>query len=110
MSAADRATVTRVLLDRGLEVSSRRGQGIAGERSMQPEAFASTIESQVNAVAPRSLEAMVPGHRLLTLHELHAVSEFLPLRRLWRLAGQEDSGTEPEQLQDRLPCLLARVP
>jgi NAD-dependent dihydropyrimidine dehydrogenase PreA subunit len=51
MSAADRAAVTRVLLDRGLEVSSRKGHGIAGEGSIQPEAFASTIESQVNAVA-----------------------------------------------------------
>lgn len=51
MSAADRAAVTRVLLDRGLEVSSRKGDGIAGEGSIQPEAFAATIESQVNAAA-----------------------------------------------------------
>ena len=49
MSAADRATLTRVLLDRGLEVSSRKGEGITGEHSIQPEALASTIESQVNA-------------------------------------------------------------
>ena len=51
MSAADRATLTRVLLDRGLEVSSRKGEGIAGEHSTQPEALASTIESQVQAAA-----------------------------------------------------------
>ena len=51
MTAADRATLTRVLLDRGLEVSSRRGEGITGEHSIQPEALASTIESQVHAAA-----------------------------------------------------------
>jgi len=51
MSAADRAAVTRVLLDRGLEVSSRKGHGIAGDGPIQPEAFASTIESQVSAAA-----------------------------------------------------------
>jgi NAD-dependent dihydropyrimidine dehydrogenase PreA subunit len=51
MSAADRATLTRVLLDRGLEVSSRKGEGITGEPSIRPEALASTIESQVQAIA-----------------------------------------------------------
>jgi NAD-dependent dihydropyrimidine dehydrogenase PreA subunit len=51
MSAADRATVTRLLLERGLEVSSRRGEGIAGEPSIQPDAVASAIESQVHAPA-----------------------------------------------------------
>jgi NAD-dependent dihydropyrimidine dehydrogenase PreA subunit len=60
MSAADRATVTRVLLDRGLEVSSRKGHGISGEGSIQPEAFASTIESQVNAVASASWKPWFP--------------------------------------------------
>lgn len=49
MSAADRATVTRLLLDRGLEVSSRIGEGIAGEPSIQPDALVSTIEGQVHA-------------------------------------------------------------
>ena len=51
MSAADRATVTRLLLDRGLEVSSRKGEGIAGEPSIQPEGLVSTIEGQVHAAA-----------------------------------------------------------
>jgi len=51
MSSADRATVTRLLLERGLEVSSRRGEGIAGESSIQPDAVVSAIESQVHAAA-----------------------------------------------------------
>ena len=53
------------------------------------------------------MEAVVPGHRLRPLHELHAVPELLPLRRLRRLEGRADPGPEPRQLQDRLPGLLA---
>jgi NAD-dependent dihydropyrimidine dehydrogenase PreA subunit len=51
MSAADRATVTRLLLDRGFEVSSRNGAGIAGEHSIPPDTLVTTIEGQVPAAA-----------------------------------------------------------
>ena len=47
-----------------------------------------------------------PGYRLSTLHELHAVPEFLPVRGVRRVGRRQDSGAEPEQLQDRLSRLL----
>ena len=49
MSAADRAAVTRLLLERGLEVASRKGEGIAGESSSQPEALAASIHGELQA-------------------------------------------------------------
>ena len=58
----------------------------------------------------RRLEALVPGHRLQPVHQLPAVPLLLPVRRLRRLEGQADRGAEGEQLQDRLPRLLARLP
>ena len=40
------------------------------------------------------LEAVVPGHRLQPLHQLHAVPVVLPVRRLRRVEGQADRGAE----------------
>jgi NAD-dependent dihydropyrimidine dehydrogenase PreA subunit len=51
MPAADRAAVTRQLLDRGLEVSSRKGDGLDAEASTPPDAFVSSIADQVQAAA-----------------------------------------------------------
>ena len=144
MSPADRATLTRLLLERGLEVSCRqdaaappghdsirrryrRGRKLRRRRSPEPTSgvrvvdaegvdpatLAATIERGPDAPsggAAGRLEAVVPGHRLLALHQLHAVSELLPLRRLRRLGGEQDSGAAPEQLQDRVSGLLPRVP
>ncbi len=46
MSPADRATLMRLLLERGLEVSCRTGQGISGDQSADPEMLAATIERE----------------------------------------------------------------
>ena len=40
----------------------------------------------------QTLEAVVPGHRLLALHQLHAVPELLPVRRVWGFSGRQDPG------------------
>jgi hypothetical protein len=58
----------------------------------------------------RGVEAVVPGDRLRPLHELHAVPHVLPVRSLRRRPERQAHGPEPEQLQDRLPRLLARLP
>jgi Pyruvate/2-oxoacid:ferredoxin oxidoreductase delta subunit len=44
MSPADRATLTRLLLERGLEVSCRTDRGIGGDRRSDPEMLAATID------------------------------------------------------------------
>ena len=68
------------------------------------------VRGDGQAPQARQVEALVPGHRLRPLHQLHAVPELLPVRRLRRLASRQDPGPEREQLQDRLPRLLARLP
>ena len=44
------------------------------------------------------------------LHQLHAVSLVLPLRRLRRRRGQADRGPRSAEVQDQLPGVLAGVP
>jgi Pyruvate/2-oxoacid:ferredoxin oxidoreductase delta subunit len=46
MSPADRATLTRLLLEKGLEVSCRRDQGVGGDRGADPAALAASIQSE----------------------------------------------------------------
>ena len=58
----------------------------------------------------QTLEAVVSGDRLFALHELHAMSELLLVRRLWCFAGRQDPGAARKQLQDRLPGLLPGLP
>src|SRR5262245_22514540 len=43
MSADARATVMRLLLDRGCDVSTRTDEGIAGEPEVPPDAFAASL-------------------------------------------------------------------
>jgi len=52
-SPADRATLARLLLERGLEVSCRKDQGIGGGQLVDPETLAATIgaESRTPPVA-----------------------------------------------------------
>ena len=110
MSAADRAALTRSLLERGLEVSCRQARRHVGATDATMPIAASRRRATLPAQpASGRLEAVVPGHRLLALHQLHAVPELLPVRRLRRLGRQQDPGAEPGQLQDRLPGLFARL-
>jgi NAD-dependent dihydropyrimidine dehydrogenase PreA subunit len=50
MSAENRATLMRLLLDRGCEVSARRNQGITGEPAIPPEALAASLIDRRPAV------------------------------------------------------------
>ena len=81
---------------------------------VEPAAVAAIVGIRARAEAGTRragrVEAVVPGHRLRPLHELHAVPDLLPVRRLRRLDGEADPGAEPDQLQDRLPGLLAGLP
>ena len=56
------------------------------------------------------METLVSGHRLRPLHELHAVLDVLPVRRLRSGRRQPDQGPAAGQLQDRLPGLLTGLP
>src|SRR5262245_41822033 len=47
LGSADRATLTSLLLDRGVEVSARKGEGFAGSDAAQPDALASAIVSDL---------------------------------------------------------------
>jgi NAD-dependent dihydropyrimidine dehydrogenase PreA subunit len=46
LTAADRAALTRVLLERGVEVSCRQNQGIAPPQGSDPQALASALERE----------------------------------------------------------------
>jgi Pyruvate/2-oxoacid:ferredoxin oxidoreductase delta subunit len=46
MSTADRATLTRLLLEKGLEVSCRADHGVEGDGRTDPESLAATIHKE----------------------------------------------------------------
>ena len=112
MSAAERATLDTAAPRAGAGgvVPARRGNlaRIHG-RCRHRDVGGDVGRCRYGLDRRQTMEAVVPGHRLLALHQLHAVPELLPLRRLRRLGRQEDPGPESEQLQDRLSGLLARL-
>ena len=113
MSPADRAALARQLLDRGaggvVPAGRRHRRSVRAGRRSRDGRRGNRARLRHGLDHRRAVEALVPGHRLLALHELHAVPELLPVRRLRRVGRPQDSGAEPEQLQDRVPGLLARV-
>lgn len=59
MSAAGRAVLTRLLLERGVEVSCRAGRGLAADSDADPEALAAAVHGE--AAAPASGPTAAPA-------------------------------------------------
>ncbi|MGH9204575.1 MAG: ferredoxin family protein, partial [Vicinamibacterales bacterium] len=62
MSPADRASLTSLLLEKGLEVACRADQGVAGDQPGDPETLAASIQSQfdTSSTAPARWKPWFP--------------------------------------------------
>ena len=71
---------------------------------------AETGAAQCAADRGRRHATLVSGDRLQPLHELHGVHRLLPVRRLRRRRGGDDSGRTARQLPQGLSGLQPRLP